>query len=125
MMKKVSNFFWLKQMVIQIALYISLYELLKLINIVDFNLHLGITSRYLFYLYVILSFILGFIILFTKRCNIYYILSFILIFVIISVFDFLSAPKLISLIWVISFISILVTYYLNHELDKRRFAPKV
>lgn len=112
-MNQISRFFWLKQLLIQVVVYISLYELLKLISVIDFNLNLGITSKYLFYLFLTLSIILSLIILVTKKCNLYYIISFILVFIFVSGYDFFSAPKFMSLVWIISLISTLIAYYIN------------
>ncbi len=119
-MKKVSNFFWLKQLLIQIVIYVILYEVFKLTGIVNFNLSLGITSRLLFYLFIILSITLSIAILITKRCNIYYITSFSLLFMFVSAFDFLSSTRLIISIWIIALTSILITYFLNIKLDSRK-----
>ena len=107
---------WLKQSLVQILIYICLYEiilnLLKTNNLIKLNLSLGITSIYMFYLFIFLSVILSIIILIKKKNIIVYSLTLIFMYILLSLFLFDINNKFTILLIFISITSILSSFYI-------------
>ena len=116
-MKKISKYYWIKLIILQIIIYLILYELTY--TVVDFNLSKGITSLYLLFLFIILSIILGFITFLTKKSNLFYITVTFLLFMTISSLELLSSKRLLLLIGIISFTSFYGSYFINSFIKKK------
>jgi len=114
-----DKYFWLKQLIMQISIYVLLYEAVRFSKILAFNLNTGITSRYLFYFFIVLSILLSAIILITKKCNLYYLFAFLTIFILTSSINFFSAPEVIGTIWIIAFSSLFISYYILRSINKK------
>lgn len=114
---------WLKQPLLQIVLYIFLYELtliiLKTTGIFKMNLSIGIASKYLFYLFIILSIILSIVLFITKRSKLFYGIILASLYIFISILFFGIKTKFNILILIISTVSILSSYFFISRYSKR------
>lgn len=110
---------WLKQPITQVLLYILLYELflyvLKYYELVKLNLSIGISLKYLFYLFLFFSFILSVLLFFLKESKFSYIVILSFAYVISSIILFGITSKLIILILIISIVSFFSSYFIYNK----------
>lgn len=108
---------YIKQPLTQIFVYILLYELilwiLKFNNLINLNISIGISSRYLFYLFLLFSFILSIILFLKKESKLSYIITLAVLYTITSVIFFGIKSKLIIIILVISIFSFFASHFAN------------
>jgi hypothetical protein len=120
---KAKNHIWLQQPLLQIILYIFIYELLLMIlektGVFKMNLSIGITSKYLFYLFIFLSIVLSIILFITKVSKLSYAIILALLYIFISILIFGIKTKLLILILFISAISILSSHFLINRYSKK------
>lgn len=113
---------WLKQPITQVLLYILLYELflyvLKYYELVKLNLSIGISLKYLFYLFLFFSFILS-VLLFLKESKFSYTVILSFAYVISSIILFGITSKLIILILIISIVSFFSSYFIYNKKKNR------
>ncbi len=106
---------YIKQPLTQIFVYILLYELilwiLKFNNLINLNISIGISSRYLFYLFLLFSFILSIILFSKKESKLSYIITLVVLYTITSVMFFGIKSKLIIIILVISIFSFFASHF--------------
>ena len=106
---------YIKQPLSQIFVYILLYELilwiLKSNNLINLNVSIGITSKYLFYLFLTFSFILSIILFLRKESKLSYVITLVIIFTIISVMLFGIKSKLVIITLVISLFSFFASHF--------------
>lgn len=106
---------YIKQPLTQVLLYIILYELillgLKSNNLIHLNTSIGITSRYLFYLFLFFSFILS-VVLFFRKEKLFHLIALMTLYLITSILFFGFKSKLIIIILSISIFSSLISYFI-------------
>ncbi len=104
----------LRQPLLQVILYTGFYDLIIRIlmstGFIKMDIGLGIASRYLFYLYIILSLLLLFVLYFQKVNRTLYSIILIFVFFAISFYSLMNS-KLFALL--ISF-NALISMYLSH-----------
>jgi len=112
--------FWFRPL-IQVMIYLLIYELsiwiIKNLGLLKINLGFGITSKYLFYLYISMSVLLFVIQLFLKKDKLSHFIVFMLGFMVFSLVFFVDAPKFTLIIW-FDVLTSLVVYYLFTRLIK-------
>jgi len=112
--------FWFRPL-IQVMIYLLIYDLsiwiIKNLSLLKINLGFGITSKYLFYLYILMSILLFVVQLFWKKDKLSHFVLFMLGFLVFSFVFFLEAPKFTLIIW-FDVLASLVVYYLFTRLIK-------
>ncbi|XDZ55821.1 hypothetical protein FlaCF_2869 [Flavobacterium tructae] len=112
------------QPVLQILMYTVMYSIiwsfLYNFNIVKKHELWDLTTIYLFGCFAIVSLISGIFLLFLKKINYTIFIFLLLLFCILTINDFRSSPKVISLAWIEAGISILVCNLFFANLSKNR-----
>lgn len=107
---------WLRQPLLQILIYVLLYELilkiLKSSKLIKMNLNIGITAHYLFYLFLIFSLFFSLFLLLLKKSKLSHSLILCLIYE-FTIILFFGINKIVGLVFIISILSILLSYFFN------------
>jgi|GEM_PF-1597805 hypothetical protein len=115
---------WLFQPVLQLILYVLLYEITWII-IYQFELYQptiqwGISSKFYLNIYFVSTLILGGMLFFFKNRSFILTGVSILIFFLITFFDFIVLPIKVSIVWGIVLISTLLSYALvNYQAHRK------
>jgi len=116
---------WLKQPITQVIFYVILYELLLRIlksnSLIKVTTSIGITSRYLFYLFLLCSIILSLFLYFKGKSKLSHAVSITSVYIIFTLLLFGFGSKLILAIVVIATISSLGSYLLYKKLQNHYF----
>ena len=114
----------LQQPILQIIFYLMIYELIIASFIskgfLKMNLGLGIASRYLFYLYVILSLVLLFVTFLQKTNRFIYSFILIIAFFIISFYNLKDSTLFALLIWANVVLSTFLAYLVTSKSIRKR-----
>jgi hypothetical protein len=115
---KLNNYKYLFHSLLQILFYIVFYEVIISLNIIDINLSLGITSKYVFHLFVFLSIIVSVFYILLKKYNFSIVFVLLLLFVLTTSIDILSSKKILFLCWLIATISSVLAYTVTKYFSK-------
>jgi hypothetical protein len=110
---KLNYYKYLFHSLLQILFYIVFYEVIISLNIIDFNLALGITSKYVFHLFVFLSIIVSVIYILLKKYNFSIVYVLLLLFILVSSIEILSSKKVLFFCWLIATISSFLAYVIT------------
>lgn len=107
---------WIKQPVVQIVIYVLLYELLlrvlKHYELVRLDLNTGISLKYSFYIFLLFSFILLILLFFQKKARLRYTIILLTSYLIFSLIFFGLASRLVILMLVIAIVSFLCSHFI-------------
>lgn len=111
---------WLRQPLLQILIYVILYELilriLKSSKLIKMNLNIGITAYYLFYLFLIFSLIFSIFLFFFKKSKLLHSIT-LSIFFGFTIILFFGFNKMVGFVFIISITSVLLSYSINKNLE--------
>jgi hypothetical protein len=122
MSKTLSVLRSVKQPLLQVVLYVLIYETIirNFISsgFVKMNLALGITSEYLFYLYVILSSVLLIVVYYQKANKFKYSGLLTIAFIAISFSSLMDSKTFALIVWANVIISTFLTYFVVGKLNR-------
>lgn len=108
-----KSLFWIKQPILQILLYFIFYQILIFVLekflLIRFDISVGISMRYMFYLFVAMSSIFSFFLFFSKSNTSLNLFLFILSYSIISIAFFSINSKYIIMVLGLSILSVIIS----------------
>ncbi len=108
-----KRLFWIKQPILQILLYFIFYQILifflKKFLLIRFDISVGISMLYMFYLFVAMSSIFALFLFFSKRKTSLNLFLFILSYSIVSIVFFGINSKYIIMVLGLSILSVIIS----------------